>query len=237
MITFAAVTKRFGENPPAIEGISFEVDKGEFLFLTGHSGSGKTTLLKLLTREYTPTSGEVTFNGKSVNKIRKSQVHHHRRAIGVVFQDYRLLNELNVWENIALALQIVNKPQTEIEERVTDLLRLVELTDKAYSFPSQLSGGEAQRVSIARALATAPMVLLADEPTGNLDPQNTLKIAQLFEKINELGTTVLFATHDLSILSALKHRRIHLEKGKIESDTKEKEEEPHTKTTVQVETL
>jgi cell division transport system ATP-binding protein len=219
MITFRSVTKRFGEGTPALEDVSFHVEPGEFIFLTGHSGSGKTTLLKLLTKEYAPSQGEIEFQGNLLNKMRGSQVHKHRRSIGVVFQDYRLLPDLNVWENIALALQIIGKPQREIEERVTDLLELVQLTDKAYHFPAQLSGGESQRIGIARALATAPSILLADEPTGNLDPQTTLMIAKLFDRINQLGTTVLFATHDTGVLGALSHRRLILEKGKIISDS------------------
>jgi cell division transport system ATP-binding protein len=219
MITFSSVTKNFGTGAPALDNISFEVEPGEFVFLTGHSGSGKSTLLKLLTKEYTPSSGDVVFNGQSLNTLKGSQVHHHRRAIGVVFQDYRLLPDLNVWENVALALEIMGKKQEEIEERVTDLLALVQLTDKAYHFPAQLSGGEAQRIGIARALATAPSVLLADEPTGNLDPQNTLMIARLFDKIHDLGTTIFFATHDQAVLATLNHRKLHLEKGKLVSDS------------------
>lgn len=219
MITFRSVTKFFGDGPPALENISFHAEPGEFLFLTGPSGSGKTTLLKLLTKEYIPTEGEIEFQGKPLSKMRNSQLHLHRRSIGVVFQDYRLLPDLNVWENIALALQIIGKKQAEIEERVTDLLELVQLTDKAYYFPNQLSGGESQRIGIARALATAPAVLLADEPTGNLDPQNTLMIARLFDRINQLGTTILFATHDTNILGSLHHRRLTFEKGKLTSDS------------------
>jgi cell division transport system ATP-binding protein len=219
MIRFTTVTKDFGTGSPALSNVTLTVNPGEFVFLTGPSGSGKTTLLKLITKEYTPTTGEIEFDGQILNDLRGSKIHHHRRRIGVVFQDYRLLPELNVWENIALALQIVGKHQDEIEERVTDLLELIQLTDKAYHFPTQLSGGESQRVSIARALATAPQVLLADEPTGNLDPQNSAMIAKLFHKIHSLGTTVLFATHDSSILSQLDHRRIYLEKGVVLSDT------------------
>ena len=218
MIIYDHVTKQFGDNPPSVEDICFTVDPGEFIFLTGHSGSGKTTLLKLLTKEYLPSGGEIEFEGKPLGKIR--HVHQHRRQIGVVFQDYRLLPELNVWENIALALQIIGKPQKVIEERVTELLELVQLVEHAYHFPAELSGGEAQRVGIARALATAPSILLADEPTGNLDPDSTMMIAKLFDKIHKLGTTILFATHDLAILSSLPYRRIHLDKGKIVHDTK-----------------
>ncbi len=227
MITFTAVTKRFGQDTPALNNLTFQVQKGEFVFLTGPSGSGKSTLLKILTKEYNPTTGEVEFEGTPLSKIKAGKVHHHRRRIGVVFQDYRLLPELNVWENIALALQIIGKKESEIEERVTDLLELVQLTEKAYNFPSQLSGGEAQRVGIARALATAPSVILADEPTGNLDPETTLMIAKLFHKIHQLGTTILFATHDVSVLSSLNHRRLHLEKGQIVNDTGSKHKAPH----------
>ncbi len=219
MIVFSQVTKQFGDNPPAVEEVTFSVEEGEFLFLTGHSGSGKTTLLKLLTKEYLPSDGDIEFEGVPLSKVKNSKLHHHRRKIGVVYQDYRLLPELNVWENVALALEIIGKPQSEIEERVTDLLELVQLTDKAYSFPSELSGGESQRVGIARALATAPNVLLADEPTGNLDPENTLMIARLFDKIHELGTTIFFATHDVTVLETLGHRRLKMEKGRLIEDT------------------
>jgi cell division transport system ATP-binding protein len=218
MIVFEKATKQFGDNPPSIEEVSFFVEDGEFVFLTGHSGSGKTTLLKLLTKEYLLSDGEILFDGQQITKIKTGKVHHHRRKIGVVYQDYRLLPELNVWENVAIALEIVGKPQHEIEERVTDLLELVQLTDKAFFFPAELSGGESQRVGIARALATAPNLLLADEPTGNLDPENTLMIARLFSKIHDLGTTVLFATHDLSVLEHLGHRRLKMEKGKLIED-------------------
>lgn len=219
MIVYENVTKQFGDNPPSVVDINIQVEPGEFIFLTGHSGSGKTTLLKLLTKEYLITDGEIQFDGQPLSKLKSGKLHHHRRKIGVIYQDYRLLPELNVWENIALALEIIGKPQREIEERVTDLLELVQLTDKAFFFPAELSGGESQRVGIARALATAPNVLLADEPTGNLDPENSLMIARLFSKIHELGTTVLFATHDLAVLDHLGHRRITLEKGRIIKDS------------------
>lgn len=219
MIVFAQVTKQFGDNPPAVAEVSFNVEDGEFLFLTGHSGSGKTTLLKLLTKEYLLTEGEIEFDGTPLSQIKNSKLHHHRRKIGVIYQDYRLLPELNVWENIALALEIIGKPQHEIEERVTDLLELVQLTDKVYFFPAELSGGESQRVGIARALATAPALILADEPTGNLDQENALLIARLFNKIHELGTTILFATHSPVILETLGHRRLTMEKGRVIADT------------------
>jgi len=226
MIRFNDVTKNFGNETPALDHVSFEIETGEFVFLTGHSGSGKSTLLKIITKEYIPTSGDVDFDDIALSQIKGGKVHKHRRQIGVVFQDYRLLPELNIWENIALPLEIIGKKSQEIEERVTDLLELVQLTDKAHVFPSQLSGGESQRVGVARALATAPSVLLADEPTGNLDPQNTMTIAKLFNKINELGTTIIFATHDPTVLDALNHRRLNLVRGKISEDTKEKIEKP-----------
>ncbi len=229
MIRFNNVTKDFGGETPALDDVSFEIETGEFVFLTGHSGSGKSTLLKIITKEYVPTSGDVEFDDVALSQIRGGKIHKHRRQIGVVFQDYRLLPELNIWENIALPLEIIGKKKAEIEERVTDLLELVQLTDKAHVFPSQLSGGESQRVGVARALATAPTVLLADEPTGNLDPQNTMLIAKLFNKINELGTTIIFATHDPTVLNALSHRRLNLTKGKVSEDTKSKVSKP-TKT-------
>ncbi len=219
MITFQRVTKQFDENSFALKDVSFDIAPGEFVFLTGPSGSGKTTIMRLVTKEYTPTEGEILFDDAPISEIRKSKIHLHRRKIGVVFQDYKLLPELNVWENIALALYIISKSQEEIESRVTDLLRLVNLVDKAYLFPSQLSGGEAQRVSIARALATGPSVIFADEPTGNLDPETSVTIARLLKKINELGTTVLLATHDQGVLQTIPEaRRLHLNKGQLVED-------------------
>lgn len=221
MIKFDQVTKQFSDNSYALKEVSFEITPGEFILLTGHSGSGKTTIMRLLTREYTPTGGEIVFEETPLSELNRSKIHLHRRKIGVVFQDYKLLTELTVWENIALALNIIGKSEEEIETRVTDLLRLVNLTDKAFLFPSQLSGGEAQRVSIARALATGPSVIFADEPTGNLDPDTSLSIARLLKKINELGTTVLFATHDISVLQALPNERhLHLNQGQLVDDSK-----------------
>jgi cell division transport system ATP-binding protein len=219
MIRFDQVTKQFSDDSYALRDVSFTINPGEFVLLTGPSGSGKTTIMRLLTREYIPSEGEITFEEIPLSEIGRSRIHLHRRKIGVVFQDYKLLTELNVWENIALALNIIGKNQDEVEARVTDLLRLVNLTEKAFLFPSQLSGGEAQRVSIARALATGPNVIFADEPTGNLDPETSLSIARLLKKINELGTTVLFATHDVSVLQALPNERnLHLNQGALVGD-------------------
>lgn len=228
MIVFSSVSKQFLPDTYALKDVSFEINPGELVLLTGPSGSGKTTLMRLLTKEYAPTSGEIFFHNINLNDIKNSQVHEHRRKIGVVFQDYKLIPELNVWENIALPLSIIGKSESEIEERVTDLLELVSLTDKALHFPKQLSGGEAQRISIARALSTAPAIIFADEPTGNLDKDNSLQIAKLLTKINELGTTIVFATHDHDVLDILNgERHIVLEQGKLKSDTATKSKKSH----------
>ncbi len=219
-IIFDAVTKYFGPVSTALADVSFVIDPGELVLITGPSGSGKTTLMRLLIREYTPESGEVYWGDQALTELRAGQVPYHRRQIGVVFQDYKLLPELNIWENIALPLSIIGKDQDETESRVTDLLKLVSLEDKAYAFPSQLSGGEAQRVSIARALATGPSVIFADEPTGNLDPVASLEIVRLLRQINKLGTTVILATHDSVVLEFLKgERRLALAKGILEKDS------------------
>lgn len=221
MIVFSEVSKVFFNGQYGLQSVSFSIDPGEMVLITGPSGSGKTTLMRLLTKEYPPTSGDITFEDTPLSSIKNSQAHHHRRRIGVVFQDYRLLPELNAWENIALPLSIIGKPQAEIEHRVTDLLELVQLPDKADLFPSELSGGEAQRIGIARALATAPKVIFADEPTGNLDLDNSKTVAHLLRKINELGTTVLLATHDVSVIDYFdKARHLQLEKGQIQSDNR-----------------
>lgn len=223
LVIYKQVTKQFGPDDFALKDVSFELPSGSMAFITGPSGSGKTTLMRLLIREYTPTSGDVVFDGTSLANIKSGQVHHHRRKIGVVFQDYKLLPDLNVWENIALPLQVMGKPDNEVEQRVSDLLKLIKMPEKAFLFPSQLSGGEAQRISIARALAPAPQVIFADEPTGNLDDENSLAIAKLLKKINELGTTILFATHDLDLTKEYADiRHVVLENGQITKDTHEK---------------
>ncbi|MBT4124162.1 MAG: ATP-binding cassette domain-containing protein [Candidatus Pacebacteria bacterium] len=220
MITFLSVTKKFGSGDVALQDISFHIRPSEFVIITGPSGSGKTTMMNLLIKDLVPTEGEITYKGDSLDEITKSGVPLHRRKIGVVFQDYRLLPELNVWENIALPLSIIGKSNSEIESRVTDLLSLVGLTEKAMMFPKQLSGGEAQRVSIARALATGPGLIFADEPTGNLDKESSLEIVKLLKQINDLGTTVLFATHDVAVLEALeKERHLELIKGVLKNDS------------------
>lgn len=221
MIIFSSVSKNFGDEKTAIDHFSLQINDGDFLVITGPSGAGKTTLMKLLIREYEPSEGEIEFDGEKINQLKKSHIPELRRKIGVVFQDYKLIKDMNVWENIALPLYIQGKKDREIEERVTDLLNLVNLSDKALLFPNQLSGGEAQRVSIARALATGPKVIFADEPTGNLDAEASLMITKLLQKINKLGTTLLFATHDNLVLQTLaKEKIIHLKK---ENETKANE--------------
>jgi len=229
MISFKDVTIQFFNNTFGVRNVTLEIEPGEFILITGPTGSGKTTLMRLLTKEYEPTAGEIYFEDEPLAKIRKSKLHLHRRRIGVVFQDYRLLPEYNVWENIALPLAIVGKSDAKIEERVTDLLKLVHLEEKADLFPNELSGGEEQRVSIARALATAPQVLLADEPTGNLDPVTSKNILKLLQKINELGTTVLVSTHDVVLIELAKNlRQLHLDDGEVKSDSKSKKKAADT---------
>ena len=230
MIVFSSVSKSFADKPTAILDLNLEINEGDLVVITGSSGTGKTTLMKLLIREYLPTSGEITFENASLSQCKNSEIPALRRKIGVVFQDYKLIEEMNVWENIALPLYISGKKDEEIESRVTDLLNLIGLADKASLFPRQLSGGEAQRVSIARALSTAPKIIFADEPTGNLDKEATLRVTKLLKKINELGTTLLFATHDQLVLDELRDKKtIHLEKKEqeVEREIKvEKKEEP-----------
>ncbi|NCN87622.1 MAG: ATP-binding cassette domain-containing protein [Candidatus Pacebacteria bacterium] len=224
MLKFIRVTKKYNPDKIALDSVTFNVDSGELILITGPSGSGKTTILKLLNKEEEPTDGEIYFKEENINSLRRSRVPLHRRKIGAVFQDYKLLPELNIWENIALALSILGHPDHEIEEKVTDLLKLVDLTDKAYLFPHQLSGGEAQRISIARALSTAPELIFADEPTGNLDEDNSRIVAKLLKKINELGTTVIVTTHDPVVIKTLSGaRKMTLENGEL-TDSKQKED-------------
>lgn len=218
MITFSGVTKGFGDGTVAIDNVSFQIEPSELVVITGPSGSGKTTLMKLLIKDFSPTTGSITYKDQLLEEIVPAKIPFHRRKIGVVFQDYRLLSELNVWENIALPLSISGKDETEIESRVTDLLNLVSLIDRALVFPKQLSGGEAQRVSIARALASGPNVIFADEPTGNLDTKNSIEIMNILTKLNNAGKTIVLVTHEEGIAKFAK-RTIRLIDGKLESDT------------------
>lgn len=220
MIVFEQVTKRFGEIV-ALAEIAFKVEKGEFVFLTGPSGAGKTTLIKLLLGEYLPTAGEIEINGEKLSQFSKGKLYLWRRKLGVVFQDYKLFWDKTVAENVALPLEIRRMAGGEVASRVKEILKLVGLEERADLFPAQLSGGELQRVSLARAVITAPEVLLADEPTGNLDPETSKEMVKLFREINKAGTTVLMATHNEQVVDSFKTRVIELSKGKVVRDEKE----------------
>lgn len=220
MIVFEKVTKKFGQIT-ALEDVSFSIEKGEFVFLTGPSGAGKTTVVKLILGEYLPTSGEIEVIGKKVPKIPKRKLYLWRRKVGVVFQDYKLFDDKTVEENVALPLEIQNISSKEIRSRVDKTLSLVGLTERANLFPAQLAGGELQRTSLARAIVIAPEILLADEPTGNLDPVTSLEMVKLFKEINEKGTTTLMATHNREIVDSFKTRVIELDEGKVVRDEKE----------------
>lgn len=208
------------KNIVALDDITLEIDTGEFVSFVGQSGAGKSTLLKMLFAEEFPTSGSVSIDGWEITSIRPWQVPHLRRQIGVVFQDFKLLPAKTVSENVAFAMEVVGAPTLEIGRVVPQLLRLVNLADKTEQYPWQLSGGEAQRTSLARALAFRPKVLLADEPTGNLDALHAWDLLQLLLKINKLGTTVLLATHDEAIVNSVKRRVVTLERGRVVKDQK-----------------
>jgi cell division transport system ATP-binding protein len=212
------VTKEYPGDGPALQDVSLEVDKGEFVFLTGASGAGKSTLLKLVFCEEPATSGQLLIFGKNVAKLGRSAIPYLRRNIGVVFQDFKLLPQRTVAENVALPLEVQALPEKEIRKKVRLLLRRVGLEHRADKFPPSLSGGEQQRVAVVRALAADPALLLADEPTGNLDADRTLEVLQLLDDANARGTTVVVATHDRSILERYKRRTIVLERGRLVSD-------------------
>lgn len=221
MIYFDKVNKTYNSSMVALEDIDFAVEPNEFVSIVGQSGAGKTTLLKLLIAEDRPTSGKVFFESIDVHSIPQRKLPFLRRKIGTIFQDFRLLPNKTAYENVAFAMEAAGRTDKEIEENVPQVLELVNLIDKASSFPHELSGGESQRIAIARALVTQPDVIIADEPTGNLDPLNSWEIVQILKKINELGTTVLMATHNKTIIDALGKRVITLEKGKIIRDDKQ----------------
>jgi cell division transport system ATP-binding protein len=203
---------------PALDNVSLDIEKGEFVFLIGQSGSGKSTVLRLLLREELPTTGVVTVDGRNVGRMPNRKVPELRRRIGCVFQDFRLLPKKTVYENVAFALEVINKAPKAIRRTVPEVLDLVGLEGKAQRLPNELSGGEQQRVAIARAFVNRPLVLLADEPTGNLDPDTSQGIMSLLERINRTGTTVVMATHDNNIVDAMRRRVIELEFGKIIRD-------------------
>ena len=218
MIDLENVTKAYSTGNHALNGVSLHIDKGEFVFIVGDSGSGKSTLIKLLLKELEPTSGTIKVNGINLNKMKQRAIPKYRRKIGVVFQDFRLLKDRNVYENIAFAQRVVITPTKNIRKNVPAMLSLVGLAEKYKSYPKQLSGGEQQRVALARALVNQPNILLADEPTGNLDPKNSKEIMKLLETINERGTTVVVVTHNQEIVDQMKKRVIAMHRGVIISD-------------------
>lgn len=218
MITFSNVTKAYTPDSAALLDVTVKIPTGDFVSVVGQSGAGKSTLLKLLSAEERPTRGKIVIDGWDITRIKSWQIPYLRRQIGVVFQDFKLLPKRTAFENVAFAMEVGGAPTTEIRKTVPHILKLVNLIDKADLYPHELSGGEKQRVSIARALAYKPQILLADEPTGNLDALHSWDIVQLLIKINKLGTTVLLATHNDEIVNALKKRVITLNKGKVVAD-------------------
>jgi cell division transport system ATP-binding protein len=218
MISLQRVTKVYRNGVSALEDVSVEIDKGEFVFVVGPSGSGKSTMIRLLLKMEEATHGQVFVAGKNLSRVTSFKVPHLRRNIGTVFQDYKLLQDKTAFENVAFALEVIGKPKHVIDQRVPEILEYVGLGDKLNAFPDELSGGEQQRVSIARACVNRPLVLLADEPTGNLDPNTSVDIMRLLDKVNRIGTTVLMATHDQAIVDAMRKRVIELDKGKVVRD-------------------
>ena len=218
MIEISKLTKTYEKSSRALKDVSLTIDDGEFVFITGRSGSGKSTLLRILLKEVEPTSGRVVVNDMDLGRMPRRYVPKYRRQLGVVFQDFRLLKDRNVYENIAFAQRVIATPSKDIRKNVPKMLSLVGLAEKYKSFPKQLSGGEQQRVALARALVNRPNILLADEPTGNLDPKNSREIMKLLETINERGTTVLVVTHNQEIVDQMKKRVIVMNKGVIISD-------------------
>lgn len=217
MIKFINVSKEYG-NVKALSNVRLNIGKGEFVFLVGASGAGKSTIMKLILKEEEPTSGRIILNGSNITKVSRREIPYIRRSVGVVFQDFRLLPNKTVYENIAFAMEIVGEKPKEIRRRIPMVLSMVNLSDKAGNFPDQLSGGESQRVSIARAIVNNPDILIADEPTGNLDPETAHEIMTILSDINARGTTILMATHARDIVDSMKKRVIQIDKGIIVRD-------------------
>jgi len=218
VVEFKNVMKRYPNGTVALNGVNIKINKGEFVFIIGSSGSGKSTLLKLIMKEEDPTEGEIVVNGYRVSSMRRKEVPNLRRSLGVVFQDFRLLPNKTVYENVAFAMQVVEALPREIRRQVPMALALVGLSRKANAYPGQLSGGEQQRVALARAIVNSPSLLIADEPTGNLDPETSWEIMRLLGEINQRGTTVIVATHEKSIVDLMKKRVIAINKGIIVRD-------------------
>ncbi len=218
MIEFTDVIKAYSKSTTALNGVNMQIEDGDFCFLVGPSGSGKSTIIKLITGELKPTSGTVHVNGYSLERIRKREIPYLRRTVGVVFQDFRLIGNMTVYENVAFAMRVVGAKEKEIRDRVPYVLELVGLDSKSHRHPGELSGGEQQRLAIARALVNNPSTIIADEPTGNLDPARSLEIMSLLEEINNLGTTVLVVTHAQDLVERFNKRVIVIDEGVVTSD-------------------
>ncbi len=220
MIFFDKVSKIYPDSSVALEDVTFTIEPKEFVSIVGQSGAGKTTLLKMFLGEERPTEGKVFYESIDVNSLRKSEINNFRRRVGMIFQDFRLLPDRTVYENIAFTMEAAGRSDMEIEADVPHVLELVGLSDKVWNFPHELSGGEKQRVAIARAIVNNPDIIIADEPTGNLDPVNTYEIVQILKRINDLGTTVILTTHNKGVIDSLGKRVIAMDKGKIVRDDK-----------------
>lgn len=212
------ISKKYVNGSTALSDVNIDIGKGEFVFVVGPSGAGKSTFIKLILREVLPTTGELIVNGRNLVAMDDSEVPYLRRGLGIVFQDYRLLPDKTVYENVSFAMQVIEAPRREMQKRVNLVLDLVGLKEKAKRFPTQLSGGEQQRVAIARAIVNNPMIVIADEPTGNLDPDTSWEIMKIFERINKSGTTIVMATHDKTIVDAMQKRVVAIENGTIMRD-------------------
>ncbi len=220
MIELKNVTKEYSKGVSALNGVSVKIEQGEFVFIVGDSGSGKSTLIRLIMKELSPTDGTIIVNGQNLNRMRHRNIAKYRRGIGVVFQDFRLLKDRNIYDNISFALRVTETPSRIIKKKVPAALSLVGLAQKYKAFPKELSGGEQQRVAIARAIVNEPAILLADEPTGNLDPTNSWEIMSLLKEANERGTTVVVVTHNQEIVNEMNERVITMKQGVIVSDEK-----------------
>ena len=218
MIQFTDVTKSYTEGNTALNGVSLQIEDGEFVFLVGPSGSGKSTIMKIITGELKPTSGQVHVNGYNLERMRKRDIPFMRRTLGVVFQDFRLINKMTVYDNVAYAMRVIGAREAEIKERVPYVLDLVGLTGKERRHPNEMSGGEQQRLAIARALVNNPSTIIADEPTGNLDPARSFELMSLLQEINNLGTTVLVVTHEQELVERFDKRVIAIDEGVVISD-------------------
>ena len=228
MIQFTDVVKTYVQGNNALNGVTMQIEDGEFVFLIGPSGSGKSTIIKLITGELKPTSGTVHVNGYSLERIRKREIPYLRRTVGVVFQDFRLIDKMTVYENVAFAMRVVGAKEKEIKERVPYVLELVGLEGKMNRHPNEMSGGEQQRLAIARALVNNPSTIIADEPTGNLDPERSFEIMSLLQEINNLGTTVLVVSHDQNLVELFGKRVVSIDEGIVVKDSGEEEEEEQT---------